>query len=109
MTSKKRFLKVEETLDYISSLEEKGVRKNELIGFRSTENCKEYKHIISICTSISVILLQYDLYHIALEVLKKAAENDEKLVKYGSNLDKLWIGRLNIFTNLSFLYLRYYL
>ena len=100
-------MKVEETLDYIVSLEDKGQRKNELIGFRSSDSCKHYKHIISICTSMSVILMQYDLYHIALEVLKKAAENDEKLMKYGSNSDKLWIGRLHIFTNLSFLYHRY--
>ena len=106
MISKKRFLKVEETLDYISSLEAKGKRKNELIGFRSIDGTKESKHIISICTSISVILLQYDLYHIALEVLKKAAENDEKLMKHGSNSEKLWLGRLHIFTNLAFTYLR---
>jgi hypothetical protein len=109
MTSKKRFLKVEETLDYINSLEEKSLRKNELLGFRSNDGCKEYKHIISICTSISVVLMQYDLYHIALEVLKKAAENDKKLIKYGSSADKLWIGRLQLFTNLAFLYNRYHL
>jgi hypothetical protein len=106
MTSKKRFLRVDETLDYISSLEAKGKRKNELLGFRPIDSCKESKHIISVCTSISVILLQYDLYHIALEVLKKARENDEKLLKLGSTADKLWVGRMHIFTNLSFMYLR---
>ena len=89
MTSKKRFLKVEETLDYIVSLEEKRLRKSELIGFRSSESSKDYKNIISICTSISVILMQYDLQHIALEILKKAIENDEKLIKTGSSADKL--------------------
>ena len=107
MGSKKRFLKVEETLDYISNLEEKGQRKADLIGFRSSDSCTHYKHIISICTSISVILMQYNLYHIALKVLKKASENDEKLIKFGSTSDKLWQGRLHIFTNLSFLYHRY--
>ncbi|OMJ75311.1 hypothetical protein SteCoe_25586 [Stentor coeruleus] len=106
MTSKKRFLRVEETLDYIQSLEEKGVRKNELIGFRSADVSKELKNIISICTSLSVILMQYDLFHIALDVLKKAIENDEKLLKNGTPSDKLWPGRLNIYTNLCFLYQR---
>jgi hypothetical protein len=106
MTSKKRFLRVEETLEYIQSLEEKGVRKNELIGFRSADASKELKNIISICTSLSVILMQYDLFHVALEVLKKAIENDEKLLKNGTPSDKLWPGRLNIFTNLCFLYQR---
>ncbi|OMJ94158.1 hypothetical protein SteCoe_2801 [Stentor coeruleus] len=106
MTSKKRFLRVEETLEYIQSLEEKGVRKNELIGFRSADASKELKNIISICTSLSVILMQYDLFHVALDVLKKAIENDEKLLKIGTPNDKLWPGRLNIFTNLCFLYQR---
>lgn len=106
MKSKKRFLKVEETLDYLASLEDKGSRKNELIGFRSTDSIKDLRNIISISTSMSVILMQYDLYHIALEVLKKASINDNKLIKYGSQADKMWSGRLNIFTNLAFLYLR---
>ena len=91
MKSKKRFLRVEETLDYLASLEEKGSRKNELIGFRSTETVKDLKNIISISTSMSVILMQYDLYHIALEVLKKASINDGKLIKYSSQPDKMWV------------------
>ena len=106
MKSKKRFLKVEETLDYLSSLEEKWSRKNELIGFRSADSIKELRNIVSISTSMSVILMQYDLYHIALEVLKKASINDSKLIKYGSQADKMWVGRLHIFTNFSFLFLR---
>jgi hypothetical protein len=97
---------VEETLDYLASLEEKGARKSDLIGFRSSESIKELKNVISISTSMSVILMQYDLYHIALEVLKKASQSDSKLLKLGSQSDKLWVGRLHIFTNLSFLYLR---
>ena len=104
--SKKRFLKVEETLDYLSSLEDKGLRKSELIGFKSPDTCKELRNIISISTSMSVILMQYDLYHIALEVLKKSSLNDSKLLATGGQSDKLWVGRLQIFTNLSFLYLR---
>ena len=104
--SKKRFLKVEETLDYLSSLEDKSLRKSELIGFKSSDNSKELRKIISISTSMSVILMQYDLYHIALEVLKKSSLNDSKLIKTGNQSDKLWVGRLNIFTNLAFLYLR---
>ena len=104
--SKKRFLKVEETLNYLSSLEDKGLRKSELIGFKSSDTCKELRNIISISTSMSVILMQYDLYHIALEVLKKSSLNDSKLTASGGQSDKLWVGRLQIFSTLTFLHLR---
>ncbi|CAG9324389.1 unnamed protein product [Blepharisma stoltei] len=101
---KKRFFTLDEIRNFIKNLETKTKRMPELIGFRSEDVCKNFKNLITMCNSLSIIFLQYNLIHETLSFLKKAAEADTALCKYGNLLDRLWQGRLVTYNNLAFLY-----
>lgn len=67
---------------------------------------KNFRSFLSLCTSISIKLLQYDLVGDTLEVLVKASEVDKLLCELGTLPDQYWQGRLLLFHSLAFLYYR---
>ncbi|OMJ92959.1 hypothetical protein SteCoe_4179 [Stentor coeruleus] len=80
----------------------KAIGKNPL----SQLSSKKIRSFLSICTSISIKLLQYDLVGDTLEVLVKASEADKLLCELGTLPDQYWQGRLLLFHSLAFLYYR---
>jgi hypothetical protein len=67
---------------------------------------KYFRSFISLCTSLSIKLMQYDLLPETLEVLIKASEADKLLSEQGSHSEQYWQGRLLTFHTLAFMYYR---
>lgn len=106
MFSKRRrkYYTITEIHGLISTLEQKSKRLPEIIGFRSSDTCKNFKELITLCNSLSIVFVQYDLIQDCLIMLKIATEADTNLCKYGTVLDRLWQNRILTFNNLAFLY-----
>lgn len=101
---KRKYYTINEIHTYISNLESKSKRLPEIIGFRSTDTCKNFKDLISLCNSLSIVFVQYDLIEDCMIMLKTATTADSNLCKYGTVLDRLWQNRILTFNNLAFMY-----
>lgn len=104
MKRRRKFHSINEVHSMISHMEQKSKRMPEIIGFRSSDTCKNFKDLLTLCNSLSIVFLQYDLIQDCLQILKSAGEADSNLCKYGTVLDKLWQGRILTYNNLAFLY-----
>ncbi|CAG9312167.1 unnamed protein product [Blepharisma stoltei] len=104
MNKKKRFYSVGELKEYINDLFAKAKKFHEMPGFRNNDACKSYKHLITICNSLAIVFMQYDLIQESLTFLKISMEVDSLLVKYGNILEKFWQGRLVMYNNFAYLY-----
>lgn len=102
--SRKSFHSIPETLSFMESLKEKAERMPDLLGFKSSDIAKTYKHLIQLANSLAVVFLQYDLNDLALIMLKYASDADLKLNRYGSPKEKLWEGSLTTYNNLILLF-----
>ena len=91
MFSKRRrkFYTIIEIHNMISSIEQKSKRMPEIIGFRSPDICKNFKDLITLCNSLSIVFIQYDLIQDCLQLLKVAGEADSNLCKHGTVIDRL--------------------
>lgn len=67
---------------------------------------KNFHSFISLCTSISIKYMQYDLISETLEALIKASEADKILTELGNHSEQYWQGRLLTFHTLAFMYYR---
>lgn len=67
---------------------------------------KNFRYFISLCTSISIKYMQYDLIQETLETLIKASEADKLLTELGNVSEQYWQGRLLTFHTLAFMYYR---
>ena len=101
---KRKFYSISEIHTMISNLEQKSRRMPEIIGFRSSDICKNFKELLTLCNSLSIVFIQYDLIQDCLLLLKSAGDADSNLCKHGTVLDRLWQGRILTFNNLAFLY-----
>lgn len=101
---RRKYYTIPEIHALISALEQKSKRLPEIIGFRSSDTCKNFKDLITLCNSLSIVFVQYDMIQDCLIILKVASEADSNLCKYGTVLDRLWQNRILTFNNLAFLY-----
>ena len=101
---KKIFYTIPETLSYMESLKSKAERMPDLLGFKSSDIAKGYRHLIQISNSLAIVFLQYDLNDLSLIVLKYASDADIKLHRYGTPQDKFWEGSLITFNVLILLF-----
>ncbi|OMJ82711.1 hypothetical protein SteCoe_16536 [Stentor coeruleus] len=101
---RRKFYSIDEVHIMVSQMEQKSKRMPEIIGFRSSDTCKNFKDLLTLCNSLSIVFIQYDLIQDCLQILKSAGEADSNLCKYGTVLDKLWQGRILTYNNLAFLY-----
>jgi hypothetical protein len=108
MFSKRRrkFNTINEIHNMISNLEQKSKRMPEIIGFRSSDICKNFKELMTLCNSLCIVFIQYDLIQDCQLLLKASSEADANLCKHGTVLDRLWQGRILTYNNLAFLYYR---
>jgi hypothetical protein len=104
MAKTKKVFTISESLKLVEDKFARVVRMPQLIGYRSLDICKSYKNLISICNSLSIIFLQYDLFKEAFLMLQKAVQIDLELSKFGSPEDKLWQGRLITYNSLALLF-----
>ncbi|CAG9332707.1 unnamed protein product [Blepharisma stoltei] len=99
--SKKRYHTLSEVWEIVTNLENKTQRLPELLGFRSIDIGKGYKKLITLCNSLSIIFLQYNLQSDALKMLRKASDADNGLQRFGIESDKCWQGSLITYTALA--------
>lgn len=109
MKARKKFTTISQALKQVTQLENKCKRINYLLGYHSSDIIKTHKQFLILTNSLSIVFLQYDLTHISLDLLKKAAEIDVDLYKRGGLEDRLWEGRLLTYNNLAWVFLRYLL
>ena len=67
---------------------------------------QHFRSFITLCTSLSIKFMQYDLIPETLEVLIKASEADKLLSELGSHSEQFWQGRLLTFHTLAYMYYR---
>ena len=89
MAKNKKIYTIAEAIKHIDEKFSRVARMPELIGYRSLDICKSYKTLISLCNSLSIVFLQYDLFKEAFLMLQKAVKIDLDLSKFGSTEDKL--------------------
>lgn len=99
--AKKKYFSVSEVWEIVNKLDAKTQRLPELLGFRSGDIGKGYKKLITLCNSLSILFLQYDLLQDALKMLKKASDADTGLQRFGMSADKSWHGSLITYNTLA--------
>ena len=104
MAKPKKIFSITEALKFVEDKYNRVSRMPELIGYRSADMTKSYKNIISICNSLSIVFLQYDLFKEAFLMLQKAVAVDTELNKFGNNEERLWQGRLVTYNSLALLF-----
>jgi hypothetical protein len=104
MARPKKIFTISEALKFVEDKFLRVTRMPELIGYRSTDITKSYKSVISICNSLSIVFLQYDLFKEAFLMLQKAVAVDTELNKFGNNEERLWQGRIVTYNSLALLF-----
>lgn len=102
--NKKVFYSISDALNFVESLKSKIERMPDLLGFKSGDIAKNYKNLIQLSNSLSIIFMQYDLNDIALSLLKYSTDADTKLQRFATYQDKLWDGSLLTYNNLILLF-----
>lgn len=97
---------ISQVLQKIDTLESKTKRVLYVLGYRSSEISKSFRQMISVCNSVSIVFLQFDLLHDALYVLQKAVQTDTCMFFEGDFEDRTWQSRPLIYCNLGYLLLR---
>jgi hypothetical protein len=104
MSNAKKIFSIAAALRSVDEKHARVMRMPELIGYRSLDIAKADKALISLCNSLSIVFLQYDLFKEAFLMLQKAVQVDAELSKFGSMEDKLWQGRLITYNSLALLF-----
>ncbi|CAG9314368.1 unnamed protein product [Blepharisma stoltei] len=97
---------ISHVLHKIDTLESKTKRVLYALGYRSSEISKTFRQMITVCNSVSIVFLQFDLLHEALYVLQKAVQTDTCMFFEGEFEDRTWQSRPLIYCNLGYLLLR---
>lgn len=102
--NKRVFYTISDALNYVESYKSRIERMPDLLGFKSSDISKNYKNLIQLSNSLSIIFMQYDLNDIALSLLKYSTDADTKLQRFATYQDKLWEGSLLTYNNLILLF-----
>lgn len=76
------------------------------VGYHSDLVSQKFRGLINFCNSISIVFLHFNLQKSALNVLQKALRTDIQMFYSGDFEDKTWHGRVLIYCNLSYLFLK---
>jgi len=101
--NRKKKYSIEEIFYKIQLLENKCNRITYLLGYKSSEISKSFRNIITMCNSVAIVFLQFDLVKEALVVLRKGIEMDISMFVEGEFDDRKWFGRPLLYCNLGFL------
>ena len=71
----------------------------ELLGFKSQDISKSYKQLVTLCNSLAVVFLQYELYEHAGFMLATALRAEDNLTRHGTATDRAWKGNVCVFNN----------
>lgn len=104
MAKSKKIYTIAQALEYVENKFSRAARMPLLIGYRSSDTCKSFKSLISLCNSMSIVFLQYDIHKEAFLMLQKAVQVDSELGKFGNSEDILWQGRLVTYNSLALLF-----
>jgi hypothetical protein len=104
MAKSKKIFSIPAAIKSVEDKYNRVIRMPELIGYRSIDVAKAYKNLISLCNSLSIVFLQYELFKESFLMLQKAVHIDSELNKFGSFQDKLWQGRLITYNSLALLF-----
>lgn len=101
---KRRYLTLSEVRVKVEQLELRCERIPALYGYSPSEVLALNKSLMTQCMSLSLIFLQHGLILDALALLKKSLKADQRLYAKGGNGDLLWVGRLQTFNSLAYLF-----
>lgn len=104
MKKRRKYHSIAQIQSIISQLEHKTKQPPESSSTQSLDSCRNYKDLITLCNSLCIVFIQYELIQDCLDFLTKAILTDISLCKYGTVLDKFWQGRILTYNNLAFLY-----
>ncbi|OMJ71768.1 hypothetical protein SteCoe_29941 [Stentor coeruleus] len=104
MAKSKKIYTIAQALEYVENKFSRAARIPLLIGYRSSDTCKSFKTLITLCNSMSIVFLQYDMHKEAFLMLQKAVQVDSELGKFGNSEDILWQGRLVTYNSLALLF-----
>ena len=79
---------IPKVLSEIDSLDKKCKRIAQILGYRSSEIPKTYRQFITLCNSIAIVFLQFNLHHQAFYVLSKCVQCDVSMFFEGSIEDR---------------------
>ena len=79
---------IAQVLSEIDTLDKKCKRIAQVLGYRSSEIPKTYRQFISLCNSISIVFLQFNLHHQAFHVLSRCVQCDVSMFFEGSIEDR---------------------
>ena len=84
------------------------ITKNYLqsLGYKTELASKKFKVFLTICNSLSIVLIHFNNLSYALKILQKALKIDVQMFFEGDFQDRCWNGRILIYCNLSFLLLK---
>jgi hypothetical protein len=103
---KSKFKSFKEVLDHYKLLENRSKRILYLLGYPSSDIIKTLRDFIQFTNSLSILLIQFELYSHALPLLRKAMKTDFNLFKVGDAKERLWQGRLVTYNNLAYVFFR---
>lgn len=92
-----------QVLSDVDNLDKKCKRIAQLLGYRSSEIPKTYRQFISLCNSLSIVFLQFNLNQHSFNVLNRAVQCDVSMFFEGSIEDRTWYGRALLYCNLGYL------
>lgn len=98
----KNFIQV---LAELEEFDKKCRRMTQLLGYRSSEIPKMYKQFISLCNSLAIVFLQFELNQVSFNVLNRAVQCDVSMFFEGNIEDRTWYGRALLYCNLGYLML----
>lgn len=101
---KRKYFTVAEVLKSVVSRYVHAKKRIDAIGVRVSETSSQFKKLLTLCNSLEIIFMQYDLTQPCLKLQKIAADCNEFISSQGSTLDKLWQPRILSFINSAFLY-----
>jgi hypothetical protein len=97
---------IAEAMERVKHLEDLCSRMPSLYGYRSSDIPKAYRRLVSLCTSLSIVFLQYDLLPDAFSLLKTAAVADLHLTADSSA--STWTARVLIYNCYAYLFEKYF-
>jgi hypothetical protein len=92
-----------QVLNEVDNLDKKCKRIAQLLGYRSSEIPKTYRQFISLCNSLSIVFLQFNLNQQSFNILNRAVQCDVSMFFEGSIEDRTWFGRALLYCNLGYL------
>ena len=97
---------IKQAISEVNSLELEAVALLSSINISPEITSLKFKHMITMCNSLSIVFLHFNLQQNALSILQKALRTDVKMFFQEVSVVRNWSGRVLIYCNLAYLLLK---